>query len=114
MYVLRRRNFSTIVGKGMRPRELALGRWRWVACALFGLVVCIALVLPAAILVFMSVAKVWTNWFSAGNFTLAHYGNVLFTRTQTLAAIANTLVLALATVATTLTAGFVIAYIIIK
>ena len=114
MYVLRRRNFSTIVGKGMRPREMALGRWRWVACALFGLVVCITLAFPAAILVFMSFSKVWTNWFAATNFTLAHYENVLFTRTQTLAAIGNTLLLALVTVATTLTAGFILAYIIVK
>jgi len=114
MYVLRRRNFSTIVGKGMRPRELALGRWRWVACTLFGLVICTALVFPAAILVYMSFSKVWTNWFAATNFTLAHYENVLFTRTQTLTAISNTLLLALATVATTLTAGFILAYIIVK
>ena len=114
MYVLRRRNFSTIVGKGMRPRELPLGRWRWVTCALFGLIVCIVLVFPAAILIFMSFAKVWTNWFAATNFTLAHYENVLFTRTQTLTAIGNTLLLAVATVATTLTAGFILAYIIVK
>jgi len=78
------------------------------------LVICTALVFPAAILVYMSFSKVWTNWFAATNFTLAHYENVLFTRTQTLTAISNTLLLALATVATTLTAGFILAYIIVK
>lgn len=114
VYVLRRRSFSTIVGKGMRPRELALGRWRWLAFVVFALMIFTALILPAAVLVYLSFSKIWTNWFATTNFTLAHFENVLFTRTQTLAAIRNTLLLALATVATTLSAGFVLAYIIVK
>jgi iron(III) transport system permease protein len=114
IYVLRRRNFSTIAGKGMRPRELSLGRWKWAACGLFGATVCAALIFPAAILITMSFTKVWTSWFVAGNFTLSHYQNVLFIRTETLTAISNSLFLALATVAATLTAGFAAAYIIVK
>jgi iron(III) transport system permease protein len=114
IYVLRRRNFSTIVGKGMRPRDLQLGRWKWAAFGLFASMVCVALIFPIAILVTMSFSKVWTNWFMPNNFTFSHYESVLFTRTETLRAISNTLFLALATVATTLTAGFVVAYIIVK
>jgi iron(III) transport system permease protein len=114
IYVLRRRNFATVVGKGMRPREQPLGRWKWVAWGLFTAMVSIALILPVAILVTMSFSRVWTNWFMPDNFTFSHYTSVLFTRTETLHAIGNTILLALATVATTLTAGFVVAYIITK
>lgn len=114
LFVLRRRSFSTIVGKGMRPREIPLGPWRWAAFALCGALVFTALLFPAAILVSISLSKVWTNWFQLDNFTIAHYVQVLFVHSRTLDSIANTLILALVTVASTLSAGLVIAYIIVK
>ena len=114
LFILRKRSFSTIVGKGMRPRDIALGRWKWPAFGLCASVVFVALVLPAAILVSISLSKVWTDWFRVGNFTFNHYINVLFVHTRTLQSIGNTLLLAITTVISTLTAGLVIAYIVVK
>src|SRR5690606_12090813 len=114
LFVLRRRSFSTILGQGMRPREIPLGPWRWAAFAVCGALVFTALLFPAGILVSSSLSKVWTNWFQLDNFTIAHYVQVLFVHSRTLDSIANTLILALVTVASTLSAGLVIAYIIVK
>ncbi|WP_158602701.1 ABC transporter permease [Jiangella rhizosphaerae] len=46
--------FQTISGKGFRPRPLDLGRWRWPVSVLFALYFVVVVVLPVAILVWMS------------------------------------------------------------
>ena len=48
----RARYFRVGTGTSRPPRPISLGRWRWVALAFCGLVVAMALVLPAAVLVY--------------------------------------------------------------
>jgi len=112
--MLQKRNYSTIVGKGMRPREIELKKWKWPVFGLCCLVVFVALILPVLVLGGLSFAKVWTSWFAPGNLTLDNYYKVLFVHDRTISSFRNTILLALATVATTLAAGLVISYIIVK
>jgi iron(III) transport system permease protein len=54
--VVRPERFATITGKAYRPRRVDLGRWRWPATGLFGLVFGVSAVLPVATLLIVSVA----------------------------------------------------------
>jgi iron(III) transport system permease protein len=112
--VTRRRSYATILGKGLRPRELPLNAWRWPIFALCLTITAIALFIPAAMLVVISLLKVWTSWLAPGNFTLSHYAVALFGDSRTVVSIANTLILAAVTVCTTLTVGLAIAFIAVK
>jgi iron(III) transport system permease protein len=47
--------YVTVTGKGYRPARIALGRWRWPAVAFAGAYVLFAAVLPAAVLMWVSV-----------------------------------------------------------
>ena len=40
------REYATVTGKGFRPREIDLGRWRWPAFSLVGLYIFLAVLLP--------------------------------------------------------------------
>lgn len=45
-YYVRKRNYTTVSGKGLRPAVVDLGRWRWVATGAVAAFVLIAIVLP--------------------------------------------------------------------
>ena len=46
--------FTIITGKGYRPRELSLGRWRWLAFGLVFLFLMFSIILPFLVLLFVS------------------------------------------------------------
>lgn len=46
--------YQTITGKGFRPRPLDLGRWRWPVAILFGAYFLVVVVLPLAVLLYLS------------------------------------------------------------
>lgn len=45
-WILAKRSYTTVTGKGFRPRKIALGMWRWPAFAFCALYVLLAVVLP--------------------------------------------------------------------
>lgn len=49
--------YSTMTGKGFRPRQIDLGRWRWVAFAAFALYFVLIVLLPFAVLLWSSFQK---------------------------------------------------------
>lgn len=49
--------YSTMTGKGFRPRQIDLGRWRWVAAGVFFLYFALIVVLPFAVLLWSSFQK---------------------------------------------------------
>lgn len=49
--------YSTMTGKGFRPRQIDLGKWRWVASAVFILYFALIVLLPFAVLVWSSFQK---------------------------------------------------------
>jgi iron(III) transport system permease protein len=46
--------FTIITGKGYRPREISLGKWRWVAFSLVMLFLTFSIILPFLVLLFVS------------------------------------------------------------
>lgn len=44
--ILARRSYTTVTGKGFRPRRISLGAWRWPAFAFCALYVVLAVILP--------------------------------------------------------------------
>src|SRR5262249_8707393 len=85
-----RRSFVTLGGKGSRQRLVDLGVARWIMLG-FAIAVCIvAIILPYASLIAMSLSKSWGLDFWK-NLTLKHYWFVLFEYDVTRRAILNTL-----------------------
>lgn len=88
-----RQRFVTVTGKSHQPRTLGLGRWRYAALAFCLLYLALALVLPIATLLVVSLSRVWTGSFDPALFTLANYGTVL-TSELVRRAMVNTVVIA--------------------
>src|SRR5262245_1905628 len=90
---LARRSFVTLGGKGSRPQLVDLGAARWIMLG-FVIAVCIvAIILPYASLIAMSLSKSWGLDFWK-NLTLKNYWFVLFEYDVTRRAIVNSLLLA--------------------
>ena len=92
--ILGKRKFTTVTGKGYRPRVMDVGSLRWLlfGCAVFYLLV--AVILPLAALVYASLLRFITSDFATARFTLANFDYILFQYPTTQTAIRNTLLLA--------------------
>jgi iron(III) transport system permease protein len=55
--ISRSERFTIITGKGYRPREIGLGRWRWPALGLVFLFLMFSIILPFLVLVFVSLLR---------------------------------------------------------
>ncbi|MBI3454178.1 MAG: iron ABC transporter permease [Candidatus Rokubacteria bacterium] len=106
-----RRTFTTVGGRAVAPRPVALGRWRWLAFGGCAVVLGCAIVLPYGALLRAALAKAWGLGWTWENLTLRNFRFVLFEYDPTRSAIVNTLMLGVvtATLAALLMAG--IAYI---
>lgn len=92
---LAKRSYVTMGGKGVRPQLIDLGSGRWLLFGFCVLVFIVAILLPYAALIAVSLSKSWGLAFWK-NLTLANYSFVLFEYDVTQRAIANSLVLAVA------------------
>jgi iron(III) transport system permease protein len=75
--LLRRRRFTTVTGKGARPRLVRLGGLRWVALGLGLAYLLAAMVLPMGVLVLASFRTVWTQQLTWSQLTLGNYAYIL-------------------------------------
>jgi iron(III) transport system permease protein len=71
--------FSTVTGKGYRPRVMDLGRWRYLTAALFILYFFVVVALPFLVLLWSSLQKYYTapSLEALNNLTLNSYRTVL-------------------------------------
>ena len=71
--------YSTMTGKGFRPRQIDLGKWRWVAAGVFFLYFALIVVLPFAVLLWSSLQKFYAvpSMQALQNLTLDPYRFVL-------------------------------------
>ena len=93
MHLLARRRFTTITGKGYKPRIVDLGRWRYAALG----VNCFYLLLvvgPLIALLLVSLQDVWTGAFEWNRLTLRHYTRVLFQDATAKRGVANSMTIA--------------------
>ncbi|MBX9774328.1 MAG: iron ABC transporter permease [Xanthobacteraceae bacterium] len=71
--------FSTVTGKGFRPRTIDLGRWRWLAASLFVLYFVVIVLLPFLVLVWTSLQKFYSapSWDALSRLSFDNYFAVL-------------------------------------
>ena len=71
--------FSTVTGKGFRPRTIDLGRWRWFAASLFVLYFVVIVLLPFLVLVWTSLQKYYSapSWDALTRLSFDNYRSVL-------------------------------------
>ena len=111
----RAERYSTVTGKGFRPRVIDLGAWRWItaaACLLFFLA---TLGLPLFVLLWASLFKFYSipSWQALSQATLNNYAEVL-TWSAVQRAIVNTIFVALATTAIVMALTSVMAWLVVK
>jgi iron(III) transport system permease protein len=71
--------FSTVTGKGFRPRVINLGRWRYLTGGIFIVYGLLVVVLPFLVLVWSSLQKYYSvpTWAALANVSLEAYRTVL-------------------------------------
>jgi iron(III) transport system permease protein len=107
--------FSTVTGKGFRPRTIDLGRWRWLAAALFVLYFVVIVLLPFLILVWSSLQKFYSapSWAALNNISLDSYRAVL-DYPQFWSTVGNSLFLALTCATIIVILGAVISWVVVR
>lgn len=91
--LLRGRRFTTVTGKGYRPRLVDLGRWRWAAVAVNG-VYLLFVIGPFIALFMVSFQDAWTGAFDWARLTFANYYKVMFIDVTARRGLFNSLIIA--------------------
>lgn len=107
---LGQRSYVTLTGKGAEVVRTRLGWWRIPALVLCGGVFLVAVVLPYAILVGVSVSRQWATVLESGTLTLKNYAYILFDFSLTRHSIVNSLGLAAGAATLAMAVGTLIAY----
>jgi iron(III) transport system permease protein len=107
--------FSTVTGKGFRPRTIDLGSWRYLTASLFILYFVVIVLLPFLVLVWSSLQRFYSvpSWAALSRISLASYRTVLdypaFAQT-----VRNSLFLAFATATLIMLLSAVISWIVVR
>ena len=111
----RAERFSTVTGKGFRPRVIDLGVWKWVAAAFCAIFFLGTLGLPLFILFWLSLFKFYSlpSWQLLPQATLNNYATILGW-SAVRGAVVNTIVVAVATTAIVMALTSVIAWLVVK
>lgn len=107
---LAKRSYVTVGGKGVRPQLIELGAARWGAFAFCAGIFVVAILLPYATLLAVSVSKSWGLEFWR-NLTVEHYRWILLDYDPTRRAIVNSLGLAAAAATIVVLIGAIISWI---
>jgi iron(III) transport system permease protein len=107
--------YATMTGKGFRPRQLDLGRWRWVTAGLFVLYFTFIVALPFLVLLWSSFQKFYQapSREALANLTLDPYRFVL-TYPDLRSTVWNSLTLAIGSATVVMLVTSVICWIVVK
>jgi iron(III) transport system permease protein len=107
--------FSTVTGKGFRPRTVDLGRWRYFTASLFILYFVVIVLLPFLVLVWSSLQRFYSppSWAALSRVTLDSYRAVL-DYPQFWSTVRNSLFLSLLTTTTVMLIGAVVSWVIVR
>jgi iron(III) transport system permease protein len=107
--------YSTVTGKGFRPRRIDLGPWRWVTAAIFVVYFLLIVAAPLFVLVWSSVQKYYSvpSMAALANLTLDPYRFVLSHPTF-LRAVGNSLLLCVGSATIIMLVTAVICWITVK
>ncbi len=107
--------YSTVTGKGFRPRRIDLGRWRYLTAAIFIVYFLLIVAAPLLVLVWSSVQKYYSvpSMAALANLTLDPYRFILNHPTF-LRAVGNSLLLCLGSATIIMLVTSVICWIVVK
>jgi iron(III) transport system permease protein len=107
--------FTTVTGKGYRPRSIELGRWRYPALCLFLLYFTLAVLLPLGVLIWVSLLPFFQppSWDLLEQLSWRHY-RLILTQPGVLRAAWNTLVITVFTATATAALAFAISWLVVR
>jgi iron(III) transport system permease protein len=107
--------FSTVTGKGFRPRTIDLGGWRYFTAALFIIYFVVIVLLPFLVLVWSSLQKFYSapSWAALSRVSLDSYRTIL-DYPQFWPTVRNSLVLAITTATVVMLMGAVISWVVVR
>src|ERR1700716_1007442 len=107
--------YATMTGKGFRPRQIDLGRWRWLTAAIFLVDFLLIVVLPFAVLLWSSFQRFYSvpSWQALNNLTLDPY-RFIFTYPNLGRSVWNTLILSFGSATVIMLVTSVICWIVVK
>jgi iron(III) transport system permease protein len=111
-WLLRRKGFVTLTGKGGERREISLGIGRWVMFGYCMVVASLSVFIPLAVLLLAAFSTAWGRGFSWDNLTLNNMRYILFTQETTQTAIFNTYTYSAAAAVLAISVALSIAYIV--
>jgi len=107
--------FTTVTGKGYRPRIMALGRWRYLALGLFFGYFFIAVALPLGVLIWTSLLPAYQppSMEALAQVSWQNY-RLVFNEPQVLRTAWNTVVITLVTATTTVALAFSVSWLVVR
>jgi iron(III) transport system permease protein len=107
--------FSTVTGKGFRPRVISIGRWRYAALGMFVAYFLLAVVAPFCVLLWTSLLPGYRppSLTAMGTMTLANYVEI-FETDRVFEVIWNTLVLMVVASTVTMILAFMASWVIVR
>jgi len=107
--------YATMTGKGFRPRQIDLGKWRWFTAGIFIVYFLLIVVLPFSVLLWSSFQKFYAvpSWHALHNLTLDPYRFIL-TYPNLADSVWNSLILAFGSATLIMLVTSVICWIVVK
>ena len=107
--------YATVTGKGFRPRQIDLGRWRWLTAAIFLVYFLLIVVLPFSVLLWSSFQKFYSvpSMQALQNLTLDPY-RFVFTYPNLPGTVWNSFLLSFGTATIVMLVTSVICWIVVK
>jgi iron(III) transport system permease protein len=107
--------YATMTGKGFRPRQIDLGRWRWFTAGIFIVYFLVIVVLPFLVLLWSSFQKFYAvpSWQALQNLTIEPY-RFIFTYPNLTRSVWNSILLAFTTATVIMLVTSVICWIVVK
>ncbi len=111
-WLLARKGYTVVGGKGGERRIVKLGPWKWVMFAWAMLVASLSVFMPLIVLIQAAFSKAWGRGFALDNLTLHHVHFILFEHQGAVPALVRSIVYAGIAAFAALALALVIAYVV--
>ena len=111
-WLVHRRGFVALTGKGGERRIMELGPWRWVMLGYSLFVLSLSVLMPYIVLSQAALAKAWGRGFAWDNMTFHNFYYLLFQHETAAQSVVNSFTYAAAAACIAITLGLSIAYIV--
>jgi iron(III) transport system permease protein len=111
-WLISRRGYVALTGKGGERRVMELGAWRWVMLGYSLVILSLSVLLPYLVLAQAALSKAWGRGFSLDNLTLHNFQYLLFQHETAGQSVINSFTYAAAAACIAITLGLSIAYIV--